>query len=367
MRRATPYCAAVPRARTLRQIAPASVIGTVTASVVLIVATGSSAAPPQGAGKPDRGAVVAYWTPERVARAVPRDVSPDRKPSFKPHELAKPPGPGGGGGGGGGSSVTGAAWTGGGKVKATTGKVLFTMAGVDYVCSGSVAQDSSGSTSLILTAGHCVYDESGSGFATNWMFVPDYEAGGSIVTNPDGSHSFTCDTTPYGCWTASALVTTTAWASGGGSLAAFNNDYAFAVVGAGGKSGQSLQLDSAVGANPVAFNVAHPTQVSSFGYPQASPYDGQKLIYCSGTDIADTWGGTTDYGLNCNMTGGSSGGPWFANFASGADPGSLNSVNSFKYTAGKFAKYMFGPYLGAYALKTYNAAKTASGNATVAP
>ena len=167
-------------------------------------------------------------------------------------------------------------------MKATTGKVLFTMAGVDYVCSGSVAQDSSGSTSLILTAGHCVYDESGSGFATNWMFVPDYEAGGSIVTNPDGSHSFTCDTTPYGCWTASALVTTTAWASGGGSLAAFNNDYAFAVVGAGGKSGQSLQLDSAVGANPVAFNVAHPTQVSSFGYPQASPYDGQKLIYCSG-------------------------------------------------------------------------------------
>jgi hypothetical protein len=359
----------VPRAWTLRQIAPASVIGAVTAFVVLVAAAGSSAAPPPGAGKPDRGAVVAYWTPEHVARAVPRDVAPDRKPSFKPHEQAKPAGPagGGGGGGGGGSSVTGAAWTGGGKVKATTGKVLFTMAGVDYVCSGSVAQDSSGSTSLILTAGHCVYDESGSGFATNWMFVPDYEAGGSIVTNPDGSHSFTCDTTPYGCWTASALVTTTAWANGGGSLAAFNNDYAFGVVGAGGKSGQSLQLDSAVGSNPVAFNATHPTQVSSFGYPQASPYNGQKLIYCSGTDVADTWGGTTDYGLNCNMTGGSSGGPWFANFASGADPGSLNSVNSFKYTAGKFAKYMFGPYLGGYAQKTYSAAQTASGNTTVAP
>jgi hypothetical protein len=352
----------------MRQIAPAAVIGAITASIVLVSAAGSSAAPPEGAGKQDRGAVVAYWTPERISRAVPRDVSPDRKPSFKPDETARPPGgPGGGGGGGGGSSVTGAAWTGGGKVKATTGKVLFTMAGVDYVCSGSVAQDSSGSTSLILTAGHCVYDESGSGFATNWMFVPDYEAGGAIVTNPDGTHSFTCDTTPYGCWTASALVTTTAWANGGGNLAAFNNDYAFAVVGSGGKSGQGLQLDSVVGANPVAFNVAHPTEVSSFGYPHASPYDGQKLIYCSGRDIADTWGGTTDYGLNCNMTGGSSGGPWFVNFASGDNPGSLNSVNSFKYTSGRFTKYMFGPYLGAYAQKTYNAATTASGNTTVAP
>ena len=352
------------RGQTRRPFTPAAVIGAVAAFVVLVIAAGSSAAPAQGAGKHDRGAVLAYWTPERIARAVPRDVSPDRKPSFKPREMAKPQRPGGGDAG---SSVTGTAWTGGGKVKATTGKVLFTMAGVDYVCSGSVAEDSSGSTSLILTAGHCVYDESDRRFATNWVFVPDYEDGGAIVTNPDGSHRFTCDTTPYGCWTASALVTTTAWANGGGSLAAFNHDYAFAVVGAGGKSGQSRQLDSVVGANQVAFNVVHPAQVSSFGYPQASPYNGQKLIYCSGTDIADTWGGTTDYGLNCNMTGGSSGGPWFVNLASGGAPGSLNSVNSFKYTAGRFAKYMYGPYLGAYAQKTYDAAKAASGNTTVAP
>jgi hypothetical protein len=354
------------RGETMRQFAPAAVICAVAAFVVLVVAAGSSAAPPQGAGKHDRDAVVAYWTPERIARAVPRDVSPDRKPSFRPREMAKPPRPGGGGSGDG-SSVTGTAWTGGGKVKATTGKVLFTIAGVDYVCSGSVAQDSSVSTSLILTAGHCVYDESHRRFATNWVFVPDYEDGGAIVTNPDGSHRFTCDTTPHGCWTASALVTTTAWANGGGSLAAFNHDYAFAVVGAGGKSGQTLQLDTVVGANPVAFNVTHPTQVSSFGYPAASPYNGQKLIYCSGADIADTWGGTTDYGLNCNMTGGSSGGPWFVNFASGGAQGSLNSVNSFKYTAGKFTKYMFGPHLGAYAQKTYDAANAASVNTTVAP
>ena len=159
---------------------------------------------------------------------------------------------------------------GGGFVKKTTGKVLFTMGGVDYVCSGSVVNDSSSSTSLVLTAGHCVYDENGTGWATNWMFVPNYEDGGSIVTNGDGSHSFTCDTTPYGCWTASALVTTSAWADGAGSLAGFNNDYAFAVVGDGGKAGQT-QLDSVTGSNPIAFNQSHPAQVYAFGYPQASP------------------------------------------------------------------------------------------------
>ena len=172
------------------------------------------------------------------------------------------------------------------------------------------------------------------------MFVPDYENGGSIITNGDGSHAFKCQSVPYGCWTASALVTTSAWASGGGSLAGFNNDYAFAVLDPGGKTGESKQLDATVGANPIAFGVSRGVQVYSFGYPQASPYDGQKLIYCAGTDIADTWGGTTDRGLNCNQTGGSSGGPWFTGFNTGTGTGALTSLNSFKYTAGKFTKYM---------------------------
>jgi hypothetical protein len=341
-------------------------VGAAAAVLVLAVAASSSASPPEGRGRA-HAAVVAYWTADRVARAVPREVSPDRMASgLHAAGLAGKPG-GGGGSGSGGTAVTGALWTGGGKVKATAGKVLFTMAGVDYVCSGSVADDASTSTSLVLTAGHCVYDETGRAFATNWMFVPDYESGGTIVTNPDGSHSFTCDTTPYGCWTATALVTTTAWAAGGGGLAGFNHDYAFAVVDAGGKSGESNQLDATTGSSPVAFNVAHPAQVYAFGYPQAAPYDGQKLAYCAGKDVADTWGGTTDFGLNCNMTGGSSGGPWYVGFGPGGGAGSLNSVNSFKYTAGKFTKYMFGPYFGAYAQKTYAAATTASGNTLVAP
>jgi hypothetical protein len=65
------------------------------------------------------------------------------------------------------------------------------------------------------------------------------------------------------------------------------------------------------------------------------------------------------------MTGGSSGGPWYVGFGSAGSQGALNSVNSFKYTAGKFAKYMFGPYFDAYTLKTYNAAKAVPGDNTL--
>lgn len=344
----------------MRTLLPAMLVALIVAA--LLPETGR-AIPAQAPGH-DRDQVVQYWTPDRVARAIPREVSPDRRPTFAPTAgkgAAKP-------GGSPGTAVTGAHWTKGGAVFNTTGKVLFTMASVDYVCSGSVVADSSATTSLVLTAGHCAYDESGHAFATNWMFVPAYEDGGSIITNPNGTHSFSCDTVRYGCWTAQALVTTSAWASGNGSLGAFNDDYAFAVVGAGGKTGESNQLDTRVGANQIGFNVAHPTTVYAFGYPQAPPYDGQALTYCSGNDVKDTWGGTTDYGLNCNMTGGSSGGPWFTNFDETNGTGTLNSVNSFKYTYGPLSKNMFGPYFDAYTEKTYNAAKAGpGGNLIIVP
>ena len=332
-------------------------------TLAFAVASGAGAAP-RGGQTPanDHARIVQYWSPDRVAKAIPREVSPEKNPGFAPQAKGGGGGggkPGGGGSGGSGTSTTGSHWTNqNAAVFNTTGKVLFTMAGIDYVCSGAVVQDTSSTTSLILTAGHCVYDETNHAFATNWMFVPAYEDGGSIVTNGDGTHSFSCGSTKFGCWAATALTTTSAWANGNGSLSAFNNDYAFATVGPGGKTATSnTQLDATVGANAIGFNVSHPAQVYAFGYPAGTPYDGQKLIYCAGTDVADTWGGTSDFGLNCGMTGGSSGGPWFVNFDPTSGMGTLTSVNSFKYTAGPYSKYMWGPYFGDYAKKTYDAAK----------
>lgn len=314
------------------------------ASAVLL-RTDVQAAPPADPGRSEHERVVRYWTPDRVTGARPRDFDRPLAPQAKP---------GGGGGGGGGSTtaVKGATWTGGGLVKLTTGRVLFTLSGVDYVCSGSVVSDGStaGATSLILTAGHCVYDDAADVFATNWMFVPDYGT----------ARTFNCDAASFGCWTAQSLVTTSAWQSGD-----FNEDYAFAVVGPGGKTGQSNQLDATVGAQEISFLLSHPREVFAFGYPVAKRYTGQTLIYCSGTTVADTFGGSTDYGLACDMTGGSSGGPWLANFDRATGRGTLTSVNSFKYYA--LSQYMFGPYFDAYGQKTYAAALAATGNTLVTP
>ena len=181
------------------------------------------------------------------------------------------------------------------------------------------------------------------------MFVPDYETG----------KTFACDSTRFGCWTAQALITTTAWRDGD-----FNEDYAFAVLGAGGRTGQALQLDTTVGTQAISFVLPQPRAIFAFGYPAARPYNGQRLAYCSGATIADTYGGSTDYGLACNMTGGSSGGPWFADFNAAAGVGTLTSVNSFKYRG--LSSYMWGPYFDAYGQQTYNTALAAAANTLVA-
>lgn len=328
-------------------------LAVVTALILVAVAVPVSAGPPEGVPS-DHDRVVAYWTAERIRSAIPRDYVVD--PSSGKIVPQKPGGGGGGGkpgggggGGGGGTTVTGASWTGSGLVKATTGKVLFTMGSTNYVCSGSVVTDTSKSTSLVLTAGHCVYDEGSGAFATNWMFYPDF----------DSSPTFTCASATYGCWTAAALVTTSAWADSGD----FNHDIGFAVMSAGGKSG-TAQLDTTVGAQAIAFNRSHPADAYAFGYPHASPYDGTDLVYCAGRDFDDTLqSGSLTWGLKCNMTGGSSGGPWFVDFNPATGVGTLNSVNSYKYLFDK--NTMYGPYFGSWEGKTYDAALSVIGNATV--
>ena len=66
--------------------------------------------------------------------------------------------------------------------------------------------------------------------------------------------------------------------------------------------------------------------------------------------MQDTYGGSTDQGLACNMTGGSSGGGWIQN-------GSLNSVTSFGYTSVK--NVLWGPYFGTAIQGVFNTAQDA--------
>ena len=316
------------------------ITASVLSALILTIGVAIAAKPADGKGSGQHDEIVNYWTPDRAAKAKPREVSPQGKPGTAVEPERKP----GGGSTSGGS--TGASWNSGGLVKKTVGKVLFTMGGADYVCSATVVQDARPTESMVLTAGHCVYD-SVDGWATNWMFMPDFDSAPSQYSGG----SFNCAVLPYGCWTADSLVTSTGWSAGN-----FNEDYGFAVIS---MFGHLDLLENVVGAQAISFTGVRPSTAYAFGYPQASPYNGSDLVYCSGSTVADTWGGSTDSGLKCNMTGGSSGGGWFSPFTTGTGTGTLVSVNSFKYTAGPYKGYMFGPRFDGDTQSTYNAAQIA--------
>jgi hypothetical protein len=290
--------------------------------------------------------IVAYWTKDRIASAVPRDfvkaggsIKPARKPP-------KPP-PGGGGGG----NVAGASWTTGGPILPRSGRVYFTMGGGNWICSGSVVDDAARpGYSLVLTAGHCAIDETNGEFASFWMFIPAFD------TNP----TYTCPDSRYGCWTAVGLAVHNKFATAGSfNTQAVTNDWALAVVGPGGKSG-STQLDDLVGSYPIGFSgVSTGNKLYAFGYPAASPYGGNDLVYCAGNVGQDFGTGNQTWGLACNMTGGSSGGPWLSGFVEATGSGTLSSVNSYKYGSTAF---MYGPKFNSRTQATYNAARSATGN-----
>lgn len=280
------------------------------------------------AAKAEQDKIIAYWTPARIAAAQPKGYVRDAKGGFTATK-GKPPS-------GGGGAVTGASWTGNEPVELRVGRILFSSGGSDWICSGSVVTDSDSATSMILTAGHCVYDGA-DGWSYNFLFMPDFD------DNPD----YSCASRVMGCWTANRLAINSDFYPGGfGSDASLRVDYGFARVGAGNKLGQ---LDTAVGGG---YGIRASTAANSdiqwaFGYPAEGRYKGKDLIYCMGTTAADpNLSGT--YGMNCSMNGGSSGGGWI--FGTDSPAGAtganrqLSSVNSYGYSG--LAK-MFGPKFNA--------------------
>ncbi|GAA4231129.1 V8-like Glu-specific endopeptidase [Streptosporangium album] len=222
---------------------------------------------------------------------------------------------------------TGSPWKGRGAISTTAGRIFFTYQGRNASCSGNAVTSDNKST--VITAGHCV--KMGGAFHSNWVFVPGYDNGDR----------------PHGTWVATTLYTTPQW----NNSEDVNYDVAAAVVAP--LDGRSLT--DVVGGQGVSFNQARRQQMHSFGYPAASPYDGSKLVYCAGRAF-DDFLMSRDIGLNCAMTGGSSGGPWFVDFNETTGLGTLNSVNSFKY--GFAGGWMFGPYFGTDAQAVYEAAQS---------
>ena len=273
--------------------------GMLAASVLVAITTSAEAAPRAADRSPvvshatgvdsraEQAAVRAFWTQSRMKAAVPRRLERPAARPVKPGTTA---------------GNLGTAWTAG---RVTVGKVFFQMGSSLYVCSGNAVDDvNDGATTanLVVTAGHCVND-GGSAFATNFMFIPRYDP-----AQPRTSGQ------PDGTFTATRLTTTSQWATQGADK--YNYDVGMARVGI---NEHSETLAAAIGdTSDIGFVDGDPTSTGgvdytvnthSFGYPAARPYDGTTLISCWGGTTVDNVGGSTDYRLPCNMTGGSSGGP----------------------------------------------------------
>jgi hypothetical protein len=210
-------------------------------------------------------------------------------------------------------------------------------------CSATVVN--SENKSMVLTAGHCVYnpDPDGDGRITGngyWhqsvIFCPGYESGCRL-----GSYNWRL------------MTTTPSWFSGTGDSYDWADDVAVVLV----NSNANGQLVPFTGAQGIRFNVAAQRYVWAFGYPAsdsrwpAYTYSGEDMIYCPGMTIPV---GANHLALPCTMTGGASGGPWLTDVDYTSWLGYVNSVNSHKPWGGT---YMGGPYFGGAELNLYNYAR----------
>ncbi len=210
------------------------------------------------------------------------------------------------------------------------GVIFISEPGFGYGrCSGTSVV--SPSKSVVITAGHCVYDE-GIWSDHKWVFVPGYHHGER----------------PFGTFTAHWLGTTPAWHGHENE----NFDVGAAVVGRNEK-GQTLA--AAVGADKVATGLPADQVFDVYGYPVEKPFNGGTLQVCreagfEGHDFGSLFTpGPLNLAISCDDSAGGSGGAWII------DGDTVNSVTTYGYPQDPFTN--FGPYFGKDVAKLYKRAK----------
>lgn len=323
---------------TRKRSVAASFISLSAAAVLVLVGTGGAAAAPAASddkatpsvfsAKVDSTGAADYWTADRMRAALPGDLLADKslergnRSSTVAAEKAKikavkPQGTSG-------KPTIAQPASGMNHV----GKIFFTLDNADYVCSGNAVK--SGNKSTVATAGHCLFV--GADLPTQFIFVPGYNNGDD----------------PYGAYTGESYHLPAGWKDSGNM--AF--DTGFAVVK---PVGNLPLLSDAVDESDVTFNAPSGLTYQAFGYPADRPFDGGSLKTCSGTGTPDTKNPQFNtQGIPCDMTGGSSGGPWFIQTAEGLVQA---SVNSYGYNP---HPVMYGPQWGPEIQAAYNEAAAAN-------
>ncbi|WP_031074175.1 trypsin-like serine peptidase [Streptomyces sp. NRRL WC-3742] len=299
-------------------------------------------------------AVKGYWTLQKLLAAKPKPMpqpapdptQPPAQPTSAPAQptATQPPA------GGGGSDQPPAAVP--AKPAAhpyaknlhVNGKIFFKDGNEDYVCSGTVVSDPAnpGKSNLVWTASHCLHGGKNGKYYTNITFAPAYNSNGSLSGGKQGDEAAA---EPYGEWGATSGMVSPQWAGEadpekGGPW----SQYDFGIVKVANPAGGGKSLEETVGGSvPIWFNAPRDqVSVTSYGFPAGKPFDGVELEHCDGGKPSRKTGDSTRppmLVIGCTMTGGSSGGGWYA--AKDGKP-ALVSDTSIGNNANT---YEAGPYL----------------------
>ncbi|MEV7084322.1 hypothetical protein AB0O07_00210 [Streptomyces sp. NPDC093085] len=238
---------------------------------------------------------------------------------------------------------------------APVGKVFFDSPQGSMVCSATVVKDPAhpGKSNLVWTAGHCVHAGGSGGWYRNIAFVPAYNDLGKSAAQLDNARPQ--EIAPYGVYWANWVSTSSEWITQGGPTGGAGAAYDYAVMHVkperGGKS-----LEETVGAAlDVDFDLPEAANVSgmgAWGYPAAPPYDGLLMHKCVDKPgrLSVAPGTPTMWRIGCTMTGGSSGGGWFA-----TQPGGKTVLVSNTSIGPVTSGWLAGPRLGAGAEQIYTA------------
>lgn len=208
-----------------------------------------------------------------------------------------------------------------------TGRLFFQIPGSTGTnsCTASVAYGRA-----VWTAGHCVFTR-GRGWHTNMVFVPAYRNGYA----------------PYGSFTVFSRNSLLGWTR--------DNNLAYDIGMVAVRDRSSRKVSQWVGYLGYIYNAPATQMFHSFGYPVNLGNNGRYLIACAGaTYTRDSRPGPDPIGIGCDMTNGSSGGPWiiaYAPFRSGA-VNYVNGVNS--YGIQSRPNIMYSPYFGDGARALYD-------------
>jgi V8-like Glu-specific endopeptidase len=201
------------------------------------------------------------------------------------------------------------------------GVIFFVAYGGLDRCSGTSVN--APNFSVVITAGHCVDSGGprGKAYARKWVFVPGYRYGQR----------------PFGVFPAKWLDTTRQWLSTGSE----NFDVGAAVVT---RNESGRRLADAVGGAGIAWGLKADQVFDVHGYPAAPPFDGETQRLCAQTPFLGhdpmslLFGGPLNLAVDCNVTGGASGGGWTIR------GNLLNSVTNYGYSDDRATD--FGAYFG---------------------